>query len=77
LGVIKIIILKGDIKNMDKILGENIQTIGELKKALENIPDKTLLDIGTKEYEYEVTTIATDGVKVSIMTNNVIEFKED
>lgn len=40
-----------------RIIGNDIRTVGQLRKALESVPDSTLLNIGTEDEGYSVNRI--------------------
>lgn len=63
---------------MIKLLNtSNIKTVGQLRAALESIPDSALLNIGTETNGYMVNRIAYDGLSVAIMTGEVGNFGEE
>ncbi len=60
-----------------RIIGNDIRTVGQLRKALESVPDSTLLNIGTEDEGYSVNRIGYDGMSVSIMTGEVNTFLDE
>lgn len=49
-------------------LGENIQTIGDLKTALKDVPDDALLNIGNRDNGFSVDEIYYDRISVALET---------
>ena len=46
------------------------KSVGQLRAALKDVPDEALLNIGNREYGYEVHDIGYDGTSAAIMTND-------
>lgn len=57
-----------------RIIGRDIRTVGQLREALENVPDSTLVNIGTENEGYSVNQIGYDGMSIAIMTGEVDDF---
>lgn len=55
-------------------LGENAATVGDLRLALEKVPDSTLLNIGNRENGFSVDKIQFDGMSVALETNKEAAF---
>ncbi len=51
-----------------KSLGKSISTVGDLRAALEQVPDNALLNIGTDSYGFSVDDIHYDGLSVALET---------